>query len=230
MVRKLQPPPVATPKTIEILLVDDHPIVRQGLTSLIEQEADLRVCGEAADADQALDLVRSLNPDIAIIDVSLKESNGLELVKQIKAEYAHLPMLVLSMHDEQMYAPRALKAGAKGYIMKQEAPTLLIDALRQILKNEIYLSSRMTSQMVSHAVSGQPMETLSPMDRLTDRELEVFEAIGRGLSTRQIADQLHRSVKTIEAHREHIKDKVGLKNAAELSRRAFQWIESAGIA
>jgi DNA-binding NarL/FixJ family response regulator len=227
MVRKLQLRPADPPKIIEILLVDDHPIVRQGLASLLEQEVDLRVCGEADDSDHALKQVRNLKPDIAIIDVSLKESNGLELVKQIKAEFPDLPMLVLSMHDEQMYGPRSLKAGARGYIMKQEAPIQLIGAIRKILDGEIYLSSNMTSQMVNYAVSGHPMESLSPIDRLTDRELEVFEAIGHGLSTRQIADQLHRSIKTIEAHREHIKEKVGLKNAAELSRRAFQWVESA---
>jgi len=151
MVRKLEQP-VAVVRKIEVLLVDDHPIVRQGLASMIEQEVDLHVCGEADDADKALAEVRRLAPDIAIIDVSLKESNGLELVKQIRSEFPDLPMLVLSMHDEQMYAPRALKAGAKGYIMKQEAPTQLVDALRQILKGEIYLSSNMTSQMVSQAV------------------------------------------------------------------------------
>ena len=227
MVRKREPSPEAETKKLGVLLVDDHPIVRQGLARLIEQEGDMTVCGEAEDADQALEQVRKLNPDIAIIDVSLKESNGLELVKQIKAEFAGLPMLVLSMHEEAMYAPRALRAGAMGYVMKQEAPTSVVTAIRRLLKGEVYLSEKMTSQMVQHAVSGQPMTTLSPMDRLTDRELEVFEAIGQGLSTRQIAEQLHRSIKTIEAHREHIKEKLGLKNAAELSRRAFQWVESA---
>jgi DNA-binding NarL/FixJ family response regulator len=227
MARKRDPQALAEAKKVTILLVDDHPIVRQGMARLIDQEGDMNVCGEAEDADQALEQVRKLNPDVAIIDVSLKESNGLELVKQIKSEFEDMPMLVLSMHDEAMYAPRALRAGAMGYVMKQEAPQKVVIAIRRLLKGEIYLSEKMTSQMVQHAVSGQPMTTLSPMDRLTDRELEVFEAIGHGMSTRQIAEQLHRSVKTIEAHREHIKEKLDLKNAAELSRRAFQWVESA---
>ncbi len=213
-----------------VLLVDDHPIVRQGLAKLIEQEHDLTVCGEAEDTAGAMRLIEQLTPDLAIIDLTLKDASGLELVKQVKAQHEELPILVLSMHDESLYAPRALRAGAKGYIMKQEAPESVVTAIRRILGGDVYLSERMTSQMLSHAASGKPMTAVSPIDKLSDRELEVFELIGHGLSTREIAERIHRSVKTIESHREHIKEKLDLANATALTQRAVQWVESASRA
>ena len=211
-----------------ILIVDDHPIVRQGLSELINHESDLVVCGQAEDSHEAIKAVRELNPDMAIIDISLKETSGLELIKDIHAQYPNLPVLALSMHDENLYAERSLRAGAMGYIMKQEATENVIEAVRKILGGEIYVSERMAGKMLRKLVTGQIETGSSQVDSLSDRELEVFSLIGRGHGTRQISERLHVSVKTIETYRAHIKDKLNLADAAELLQYAIQWVNTAG--
>jgi DNA-binding NarL/FixJ family response regulator len=211
------------PKT-KVLLVDDHPVLRAGLGRLINQEADMTVCGEAEDGPTAFDLAGTLTPDIAVIDVSLKGSNGIELIKNLKARFPELPTLVLSMHDESLYAERALRAGSLGYIMKEEAIEQVIAAIRKVLQGEIFLSERMKSKMLQQMASGKGKVVSSPIEQLTDRELEVFRLIGEGCSTRQIAGQLHLSVRTVEAYREYIKSKLNLKNATELVQHAFHWV------
>lgn len=209
----------------KILLVDDHPIVRQGLAELIEQEDDLVICGEAQSGFEALQAIATAKPDLAMVDISLQGTNGLELIKQIKAGHSDVPVLVLSMHDETLYAERALRAGARGYVMKEEATARLITAIRRVLSGEIYLSERMSARLLSRFVDGGPQTGGSAMERLSDRELEVFELIGRGLSTRRIAEELHLSIKTIESHREHIKEKLKLESSQELMRHAMQWVQ-----
>lgn len=209
-----------------ILLVDDHPIVRQGLTEMINQETDVTVCGVADDLHKALDAIATLKPDLVIVDISLKGSNGIELLKNIKVRYPKMRVLMLSMHDESLYAVRALRAGAAGYIMKQEATEKVLTAIRQVLNGEVYLSERMEKRMMQQLVGGRAVRTGSPIEDLSDRELEVFGLIGQGHGTRQIAEQLHLSIKTIESHRAHIKEKLGLKNATELVQHAIQWREA----
>jgi len=209
----------------KILLVDDHPIVRQGLKELIEQEADLFVCGEAQSGSEALQAIAAAKPDLAMVDISLQGTNGLELIKQIKAGHSDVPVLVLSMHDETLYAERALRAGARGYVMKEEATARLIAGIRRVLSGEIYLSERMSARLLSRFVGGGSQTEGSPIERLSDRELEVFELIGRGIGTRQIAEQLHLSIKTIESHREHIKEKLKLGSSQELMRHAVHWVQ-----
>jgi len=213
---------------IKILIVDDHPIVRQGLAALINHESDLVVCGQAEDSHEAIKAVRELNPNMAIIDITLKETSGLELIKDIRAQYPNLPVLALSMHDENLYAERSLRAGAMGYIMKQEATENVIEAVRKILGGEIYVSERMAAKMVRKLVTGQTETSCSQVDSLSDRELEVFSLIGRGHGTRQISERLHLSVKTIETYRAHIKDKLNLADAAELLQYAIQWVNTSG--
>jgi DNA-binding NarL/FixJ family response regulator len=206
-----------------ILLVDDHPIVRQGLAELIDHQKDLMVCGTAEEVHQALDQIAALGPDLVVVDISLKSSNGIELLKDIKVRHPKLPVLMLSMHDETLYAVRALRAGASGYIMKQEATDNVLTAIRQVLAGEIYLSERMEKKMMQQLVGGRSARTGSPLEDLSDRELEVFNLIGQGHGTRQIAEELHLSIKTIESHRAHIKEKLKLKNATELVQHAIQW-------
>lgn len=206
----------------KVLLVDDHPILRQGLAQLLNQEKDITICGQFEEAGKALDACGQLKPDAAIVDISLKGSSGIELLKNIKVQYPRLLVLVLSMHDESLYAERALRAGASGYIMKQEPPEQVLVALRKVLGGEIYLSQAMNSKLMHQLVSGRPTETGSLIERLSDRELEIFGLIGQGRGTRQIAEQLHLSVKTVESHRAHIKEKLNLKNATELVHRAIQ--------
>jgi len=209
-----------------IVIVDDHPIVQQGLKELINQENDLVVCGQAEDAYQAMKVIRELEPDMAIVDISLKEVSGVELIKDIKLQYPNLPILTLSMHDEFLYAERALRAGAKGYIMKQQATSNVIAAIRKILNGELYLSEKIAAKMVDKYVGNRPVIGASPIECLSDRELEVFLLIGNGFGTRQIAGQLHLSVKTIETYRAHIKEKLNLASAAELLQYAIQWVSS----
>lgn len=207
-----------------ILIVDDHALVRHGLTQLISHEPDLDVCGDAEDASQALLAVEQTAPDLVIVDISLKESNGIDLIKRLRAHHPHIKILVSSMHDESLYAERALHAGALGYITKQQATDTVIDAIRQVLKGEVYLSPAMTSQLL-HRLGGHGRDfEENAVARLSDRELEVFEMIGHGLATRQIAERLHLSIKTIETHREHIKEKLNLANGAELARHAVRWV------
>lgn len=213
-------------KKARVFLVDDHPIVRQGLAELINHEDDLEVCGQAEDAREALKEIKKQQPDMVIVDLSLKETSGVELIKDIKSQYSNLPVLALSMHDESLYAERTLRAGAKGYIMKQEATDEVISAIRKVLSGQIYASERMTAKMVRRLVGGAPETGTSTIERLSDRELEVFLLIGQGYGTRQIAEKLFLSVKTIETYRAHIKEKMNLAGSAELLQYAIQWVSS----
>ncbi len=217
--------PRSAAEPVRLLLVDDHPVVRKGLAQLIDGESDMAVCGEAETATEALAIVRQTEPDLAIIDISLKDSSGIELIKDLRARYPRLPVLVLSMHDESFYAERCLRAGAMGYVTKEEATETVLTAVRRILSGDLYLSEKMASKMLSVFVSGGRNSSGSSIDRLSDRELEVFELIGRGLPTREVAEKLHLSVKTIESHRANIKRKLNLSNATELLQRAIQWVE-----
>jgi len=210
----------------KVLIVDDHPIVRQGLAELINAEKDLTVCALAEDAAQAMAAIKSAKPDIAVVDISLKEKSGIELIKDIKAQYASLPILVLSMHDESLYAERALRAGALGYIMKHEATDKVIVGIRSILSGQVFVSDKMAAKMVHKMVGGSASEGASPIETLSDRELEVFTLIGRGHGTRDIAEKLFLSVKTIETYRAHIKEKLNLASAGELLQFAIQWVNS----
>jgi len=206
-----------------ILLVDDHPIVRQGLALLINREPDLAVCGDAEEAASALRQIEELKPDLVVVDISLNGPDGLDLLKNIRARDPHLPVLILSMMDELLYAERGLRAGANGYIMKQQATEQVLVAIRRILGGEVYVSERIANKMLHLFVGGSPVAQSSPVADLTDRELEVFRLIGEGHGTRQIADELHISIKTVESYQAHIKDKLSLKNGRELVQRAIQW-------
>ncbi len=212
-----------------ILIVEDHPIVRDGINELACRESDLSVCAQTADPQEALQLIEDLRPDMAIVDISLGNTSGLELTKRIRARGHMLPILILSMHDEAIYAERALRAGASGYIMKKEASELLRAAIRQVLSGGIYLSQAMTARLVRSLVRGQKGPPAYPIDGLTDRELEIFCLIGKGLGTRQIAEALHVSIKTVESHRAHIKDKLMLQDANELLLSAIRWAQEQSI-
>jgi DNA-binding NarL/FixJ family response regulator len=210
-----------------IILVEDHPIVRQGLAQIINGQPDLVVVGEADTAAKALELIRAGMPDLVILDVSLPKTNGLELIKQIKFEFPGLKMLIISMHDESLYAERALRAGARGYVMKKEPSEKMLLAINRVLKGEIYVSDRMKQRMLMHLVSNQPqVDNSTPLDHLSDRELEVFQLLGNGFATRQIAEQLNLSIKTIESYRENLKLKLNVKSGAELIQHAIQWMKS----
>ena len=205
-----------------VLLVDDHTIIRERLAALINQEPDLVTCGEAEDAFSGLEAVEELMPNIVIVDLSLKDTHGIELIKDIKLRQPELPVLVLSMHDESLYAERAIRAGARGYITKQEATKKVMTAIRRVLAGDIYVSDRMAATIL-HRLAGDKSEAKgSPLACLTDRELEIFHLLGEGIPARQIAKTLHVSVKTVEAHREHIKAKLNFKTSAELLRYAIQ--------
>ncbi|GAB4257611.1 MAG: response regulator transcription factor [Deferrisomatales bacterium] len=213
--------------TKRIYLVEDHPIFRLGLRELIDEEADLQVCGETDDVGRALAEIGALRPDVVIVDIGLKGRSGLDLIKEVRDRYGDgVPTLVLSMYDEALYAERSLHAGARGYIMKQEAAESIVQALRCVLRGKVYLSENVVGQLVGKMVGRPQGADQSPVERLTDRELEVFRLIGRGRTTREIAATLHLSTKTIGTYRERIKEKLGLKNAAELVRHAVHWIES----
>ena len=206
-----------------VFVVDDHPIVRQGLTLLINQESDLTVCGEAEEMYSALSAILAVRPDILIVDISLNGPDGLELLKNIRINSPRLPVLILSMHDESIYAERALRAGANGYIMKQEATEKVLVALRRILSGEIYVSEKIANSMLQHYVRGANPSVHSSVSELTDRELEVFRLIGEVHGTRQIAEALHLSVKTVESYQAHIKEKLSLRSARELVQHAIEW-------
>jgi DNA-binding NarL/FixJ family response regulator len=208
---------------LRVLLVDDHPITRQGMRALINQQLNLEVCGEADSAPEAIALLAKLAPDLAIVDVSLKSTNGIELTKNMKAQAPNLPILVVSMHDELLYAERALRAGAMGYVMKQEAGDKVALAIQHLLRGEIYLSPKMKEKMLHRFVNKKNDQLVFSIDTLSDREMEVFQLIGNGFSTRQIAQKLNLSSKTIDSYREHLKLKLGLETGAELVRHAIQW-------
>ena len=206
-----------------VLVVDDHPLLRQGLALLINQQQDMQVCGEAEEAHAAMQAVTQCRPDIIILDISLNGPDGLELLKNIRASDPDLPVLILSMHDEAIYAERALRARANGYIMKQEATEKVLVAVRRILNGELYLSDRMSNKMLQHYIGGAPSMIQSRISSLSDRELEVFRLIGEGRATREIAEELHLSVKTVETYQAHIKDKLALRSGRELIQHAIQW-------
>jgi len=207
-----------------VMIVDDHPVVRQGLALLIDQQPDLEVCAEADSVADAFARFTECSPDLVIIDLSLKDGSGIELIKEIKARNEHARMLVSSMHDESLFAERVLRAGAKGYISKQEATGNIVEAARQVLDGRVYLSPRMSDQMLHRLVAAGDEADRSPIDSLSDRELEVFEMIGQGLTTRQIASKLDLSPKTVETYRENIKAKLNLPNGTALTRHAVQWL------
>jgi DNA-binding NarL/FixJ family response regulator len=207
-----------------VLLVDDHPVLCEGLAQRINEESDLEVCGQARDAHTALDAIEKLQPNIAVVDISLGEGSGVELVKDIKARHPNLPTLVLSMHDEALYAERSLHAGAKGYVMKQEETSVLLHAIRQVLRGQVYLSERIKNAIVNRLGGNQPEGRVTSVAyKLSDRELEVFQLIGDGYATHEIARRLHLSTKTVASHREHIKLKLNLKTGEELARFAIHW-------
>lgn len=208
-----------------MLLVDDHAVVRYGIAQLINREPDLVVCGEEEDASHALSAISKLNPNLVIADISLKDSSGLELMRNIKAQFTGLPVLVVSAHDESVYAEIAFRAGALGYLMKQEALEKIITAIRRVLSGNIYVSENLAAKMLQQQIRGQSHIQESPVKGLSDRELEVFQLIGEWKKTSQIASELHLSVKTIEYYREQIKRKLNLKSAAELTQYATSWVE-----
>jgi DNA-binding NarL/FixJ family response regulator len=222
-VSKAKPAPRAE-KAKRIVIVDDHPLFRKGLEQLINSSDDaFHICGEAGDAAEGISVIRKLKPDLAIVDLSLPGANGIELVKNIRAEFQKLPVLILSMHDESLYALRALRAGAQGYVMKQEALENVIVAIREVLAGRPYLSSDMSAKLITNFASGT--NETNPTDRLSDRELEILELIGKGRDVREIAKALYISAKTVETHRAHIKEKLNLKNARQVTRFAMQWLE-----
>jgi DNA-binding NarL/FixJ family response regulator len=223
-----QNPRCDLPETKRLLIVDDHPLFRKGLQELIHSEAEFAVCGEAGNAAEAMEVIRKLNPDMTIVDLSLPGANGIELIKNIRAEFPSLPILVLSMHDESLYALRALRAGAEGYVMKHEAMANVIQAIREVFNGRPYLSPAMAAQVITKFAHRQAEGETDAVERLSDRELEILELIGKGNEVRQIAKLLHLSPKTVETHRAHIKDKLDLKNSREVARFALQWLSSRG--
>lgn len=209
-----------------ILIVDDHVIVREGLSEAIGRERDLEVCGETGDAFAALDLAASTKPDLALVDITIAGKNGLELIKDLHVQHPEVAVLALSMHEETLYAERVLRAGGRGYIMKQEGGQRVIAAIRQVLAGEVAVSPKVSAKVLS-LFSGQSSD-ISPVERLTDRELEIFQLIGQGKENSRIGDQLHISPKTVEVHRAHIKEKLQITSNAELIAFAARWIEAHG--
>jgi DNA-binding NarL/FixJ family response regulator len=219
-----KPIPVKDSRT-RILLVDDHAVVRYGIAQLINRQSDMMVCGEEEDAAKALTAIGKLNPGLVIADISLKDSSGLELMRNIKAQYSKVPVLVVSAHDESIYAEIAFRAGALGYLMKQEALEKIVTAIRRVLSGNIYVSDALAARMLQQQIRGKPDIHESPVKNLSDRELEVFQLIGQWKKTSEIAQELHLSVKTIEYYREQIKHKLSLKNSAELTQHATAWVQ-----
>lgn len=210
--------------TTRILIVDDHPIVREGLTEFINRELDVKVVAQAESADEALEILRSEKIHVAVVDLSLPGVSGIELIRIIRDEFPKIPVVVLSMHDEQFYAERALRAGARGYVMKQENSEKVIDAIRKVQRGELFVSEDVAEKMLYRIVAGNGSSG-PEVESLSDRELEVFQLIGQGYSTRDVAEMLHLSIKTIESYRANIKQKLGLKNAAELMQHAVKWVQ-----
>jgi DNA-binding NarL/FixJ family response regulator len=210
----------------KILIVEDHPIFRMGLRELINQESDMTVCGQAESVQEARKVLLTLNPDLVIVDLSLKDSSGFDLIQDLSARSTNkIPVLVLSMHDESLHAQRCLKAGARGYIMKQEASVSVAKAIRRILKGYLYVSEKVSSRLLETVIKHPDAKHETPLDHLTDRELEIFQMIGRGLCTGEIADRLHLSTKTVGTYRERIKAKLGFSHGMDLVRYAILWVE-----
>ena len=217
------------PEAKRIVIVDDHPLFRNGLEQLIQSDSAFAVCGEANNASEAMDVIRKLNPDLAIVDLSLPGANGIELIKNIRAEFPKLPILVLSMHDESLYALRALRAGAEGYVMKHEAMANVIQAIHEVFNGRPYLSPAMAAQVITKFAHRGSQSEADAVERLSDRELEILELIGKGNEVRQIAKLLHLSPKTVETHRAHIKEKLNLQNARQVTRFAVQWVGTRNV-
>jgi DNA-binding NarL/FixJ family response regulator len=214
------------PTAKRIVIVDDHPLFRKGLEQLINSEVGFAVCGEASTAGQAMTVTRQLEPDLMIVDLSLPGANGIELIKNVRAEFPKLPILVLSMHDESLYALRSLRAGAQGYVMKQEALNNVVKAIREIFAGRPYLSREMSAKLIVNYAQKPEQGASSAADKLSDRELEILELIGNGHEVREIAKELHLSPKTVETHRAHIKEKLNLANARQVARFAVQWVSA----
>lgn len=208
-----------------ILLVDDHPLIRKGIALTLEEDSGFEVCCQLSSAEEVLDQINDINPDAAIVDVSLPGMNGIELVKHIRNRNKTIKLLVVSRHDEDLYAERAIRAGANGYMMKQEAGESLVTGLRKIFNGGMYVSEAINARMLQNAMSNRGTVDQSPMELLSDRELEVFEHMGHGLSNRDIADRMHVSSKTIETYKARIKEKLGLESSHEVIRLAIQWIQ-----
>jgi DNA-binding NarL/FixJ family response regulator len=206
-----------------ILLVDDHPLVRRGLAEVIAREPDMETCGEAADVLEAIREVERTSPDAVVVDLILKTGHGIELIEKLKSHDPQIKTLVSSMHDETLFAERVLRAGAMGYVSKREPPEALVQAIRQVLRGELYVSPGMTNHLLQRVVVGAPAQE-DPVQGLSNREIAVYQMIGQGLTIRQIATRLHLSPKTVETHREKIKQKLNLKSSAELNRHAVQWV------
>jgi DNA-binding NarL/FixJ family response regulator len=208
-----------------IYIVDDHTMFREGLRQLIEREPNLMVCGDAPDAAEALEGIRSAKPDVVIVDISLAGVSGLDLIKEIKAEFEDLPVLVVSMHDESLYAERALRAGAMGYVMKHEPAKTVKAAIKKVLGGDLYLSEKMASSVINRFMRGEPETPKSSVETLSDRELEVFRMLGQGKGVRQIAEELGVTIATVNSFRNRIKDKLGLKTSTEVMLHAIQWVQ-----
>jgi len=215
-------PPVQ-PKKSSILVVDDHPLFREGLAQMIHLTTEFVVCGEAEDADEAMIAIAELKPDLVVVDISLGVGSGIDLIRAIKAKYESLPVLVISMHDESLYAERALRAGAMGYVMKHERGKRVLEAISRVIGGDIYVSEKMATSMLSKLTSGKTEGPVSPVETLSDRELEVFRMLGQGKGTRQIAEELNLTIATINTFRARIKEKLQLNTATELGVRATQW-------
>jgi DNA-binding NarL/FixJ family response regulator len=213
------------PKKNKILLVDDHPLVREWLANLINEQPDLHVCGEAANAPEAFKAINAARPDIVIVDLALEGGSGIELIKNIKAAHPGVATIVLSMHDETLYAERALRAGARGYIMKREATKKILLGIRSVLAGKFFISEKISDAMTEKFVEGNPASSESPVQQLSDRELEVFQLLGRGFTTRQIAEHLNIGFKTVQAYCARVKEKLNLANITELLREAIRWHE-----
>jgi DNA-binding NarL/FixJ family response regulator len=222
-VRRKPPSPSTGKKRARILLVDDHPLVRERLTEIINREADLIVCGEAEDRHETLAAIPAKQPDLAIIDLALKNSDGLELIKDIRPRWPGLRILVVSMHDESLYAERVIRAGALGYITKQEATRKILVAIRRVLAGAVYLNEKIACRIISRLTSHSPAVGAAPSELLSDRELKVFDLTGHGLNISEIADRLHIAVKTVETYRARIKEKLKLKDSSELLQLAISW-------
>ena len=221
---KSYPPDARKVVKKRILIVEDHPIFRQGMIQMINHEADLLVCGEAETAAMALSLIDKQKPDMALVDITIKGNNGIELIKNIKVRHPELPVLVLSMHEESLYAERSMRAGARGYVMKQEAASQVMLAIRAVLRGELYLSEAMNNAMIRKFVGGGDSRAHSGVESLTDRELEILQLIGKGHTSREIARDIYLSIKTVESHRVNLKDKLALKSSTDLVRFAVDWI------
>jgi DNA-binding NarL/FixJ family response regulator len=225
-VKKSAPPQTPAPNRRRVLLVDDHPFMRAGLAQLIELQPDLTVCGEAGNPADAMRELAKTKPDLVLADLTMPGRSGLEFIKDVRAVHDTVAVLVVSMHDEIVYAERALRAGARGYIMKEAGGEALLAAIRQVLRGEIYVSPRISARILEGVSARKPRGSSSPIEQLTDREFEIFQLIGQGKSTRDIAEQLHLSPKTVDVHRSNIKEKLVLKDATALIRHAVRWVET----